>query len=63
MANVQDKQNHVPLNEDELQLLARYEGQFIKMVMLLYEMGCKKVLEVPFSHNGENFKLRIEKGD
>jgi hypothetical protein len=56
-----DKKFNIPLSDREKEILEKYEPQFINMLILFSEMGCRKVLEIPFTHNNEKYKIRIEK--
>jgi hypothetical protein len=61
MESNKDRKFNIPLSEKEREILEKYEPLFINMLILFYEMGCKKVWEIPFTHNNENYKIRIEK--
>lgn len=61
MATEEDKKNNIPLNRDDRQILDDNKHLLTGMIMLFYQMGCQKVLELPFTHNGEKFKVRVEK--
>jgi hypothetical protein len=52
---------NIPLNEEEGNILDKNKHHFRGLLMLFHQLGCKKVLEIPFVQNGEEYKVRIEK--
>jgi hypothetical protein len=61
MAPEKDKKQNIPLQKSEEQLIEEHTHNFRDLLMLFHQLGCKKVLEIPFEQSGEKYKVRVEK--
>lgn len=57
----EDKKKNKPLNPEELGQLDNYTHLLRHNIMMFYDMGANNVLQIPFTHNEEEWVIRIEK--
>lgn len=61
MATEEDKKRNIPLDQSEEQILEDNKHLLKGIIMLFYQLGCQKVLEIPFEQAGDKFRVRVEK--